>query len=123
MAMDRDTMHLGRDVLDKQMLDELRDKMGKVDGLVLELREGEPPRLSHVAMGGAVLAARLKPSFGAWLAKRRPPLLIPWERVRDVGLDIEVNVCRDDTPAMRVERWLRERVVARIPGSGTGAAK
>ncbi len=113
------TLDLVRDVLDTQMLDELRDPMGRVDGLVLELRDGAPPRLAFIEMGGVVLARRIHPRLGAWLARVRgvTPFRIPWERVRNVGLDVEVDICRDDTPAMTIECWLRDHIVRHIPGS------
>ena len=40
------TMDLARDILDKQVVDRHETKMGKVDGLVAELREGAPPRIA-----------------------------------------------------------------------------
>ncbi|MHC5935237.1 hypothetical protein [Nostoc sp.] len=42
------------------------------------------------------------------------PFRIPWSKVRDVGIDVEVDV--EATPALAYEKWLRDRIIARIPG-------
>ena len=57
-----------RDVLDKQLVDRQQRKMGKVDGLIVELRDGQPPRLAYITVGGTTLARRLHPRLAQWLA-------------------------------------------------------
>ncbi|MGF6441295.1 divalent metal cation transporter [Paraburkholderia youngii] len=42
---------------------------------------------------------------------------IPGSRVRRLGVDIEVDLDARDTPLGNWQRWLREHVVERIPGS------
>ena len=54
--------HLVAEVLDKQIVDAKKNKLGKVDGLVIVLREGRPPRVAYIECGAAVLARRL----GRW---------------------------------------------------------
>src|SRR3954468_11339454 len=111
-------------VLDQQLLDFIGRPMGMVDGLVLEIRDGEPPRVSHIEVGGVTLARRLKKPLGGWLAAlarrwggtRGEPIRIPWETVKSVGLDVEVEVDADRTPAMYWEHRIG-RVVRGIPGS------
>jgi len=112
------------EVLDQQLRDFIGRPMGNVDGLVLELAEGGAPRVSHLQTGGVTLARRLRPPLGGWLAAaaRRwggthgEPFRIPWERVKAVGLDVEVDLDADATPAWHWEHRLG-RLVARIPGS------
>ena len=36
-------VHLAHDVLDAQLLDRVQEKIGRVDALLLELQEGQPP--------------------------------------------------------------------------------
>ena len=111
-------MHLARDVLDNQLLDRRKRKMGRVDGVVLELVPGKPPRVAHLEVGGVTLAHRVHHRLGRWFAGRgRKPYRIPWGRVRDVGINVLVEVDAEQTPAYTWERWLREKVIARIPGS------
>src|SRR4029434_7719229 len=57
-----------RDVLDNQLLDRHQRQMGKVDGLILELRPGQPPRLAYIEVGSITLARRLHPRLARWVA-------------------------------------------------------
>lgn len=110
------------DVLDMQLLDRRREKMGRVDELVLELRDGAPPRIAAILVGSPVRSARL----GRWrvalgrLLRRAGGLApaevtrIPFTEVRVIAEQVEVDIVGIDTAAMRAERRLR-RVVRRIP--------
>jgi sporulation protein YlmC with PRC-barrel domain len=116
-------MELGREILDQQLVDRNNINMGKVDGLVLELRDGLPPRVSAVLTGGHLLARRLHPRLEQWARRltdrwgpgKLEPLRIPWDKVRKIGVDVKVDVAADD--GMPWEHWLRDRFVCRIPGS------
>lgn len=46
-------MDVIRDVLDNQLVDSNQRKIGKVDGIVVELREEKPPRLAYIEVGKA----------------------------------------------------------------------
>lgn len=118
-------LDLARDVLDKQVTDRDETKMGRVDGLVLELREGQPPRIEAIEMGFVVLARRLHPRIEKWLERLRQRFSVrktaryrvPWSKVKDVdSFCIQLDVVAQDTPAFDWERWLRDHVVARVPG-------
>jgi hypothetical protein len=120
-------IHLIHDVLDAQLLDRTQRKMGRVDGVVVELRDGEPPRVVELLVGGSVLAERI----GGWMvaltglvarALRIAPAVtrIPFDAVRVIGSCVEVDVDAASTPAMRTESWLDEHIVCRVPG---GAGK
>lgn len=119
-------MDVIRDVLDNQLVDRSQRKMGKVDGVVIELRDNQPPRLAYLETGVTVLARRLHPRLESWVAawqrkwgaKRSEPLRIPWSKIRDVGIDVEVDLDAEDTAALAYEQWLRDNVVKRIPGGG-----
>jgi len=119
-------MDLVRDVLDKQLLDRERKKMNKVDGIILEIGTDQPPRLAYLEVSGLTLAQRLHPRLGRWVAAWRGKknvtqnevFRIPWSQVRDVGVDIEVDVDAEQTPVLAWERWLQQKIISRIPGSG-----
>ena len=119
-------MDVIRDVLDNQLVDRHQRKLGKVDGLIVELREGQPPRLAYVETGATTLAGRLHPRLQRWVAtlenkwgaKTSEPLRIPWSKVQDVGIDVEVDVEAEQTSALAYEIWLREHIIKRIPGGG-----
>jgi sporulation protein YlmC with PRC-barrel domain len=106
-----------RDVLDKQVLARNGVKLGKVDAIVIELDGKAAPKVAFIEMGAAVLARRL----GSWpgAACRSlgigKPRRIPWERVSKIGLNIEIDVAADELTGW--QRWLRDRVIRRIPGA------
>ena len=119
-------LDLARDVLDKQVVDRDETQMGRVDGLVLELRGDQPPRVRYLEMGFVVLARRIHPRCEAWLERLRRRFSIrrtaryrvEWTQVKEVEphhLRIEVEALA--TPAFDWERWLRNHVVAKLPGS------
>jgi sporulation protein YlmC with PRC-barrel domain len=118
-------MELARNVLDQQVIDRKGVAMGKVDGVLLELREGAPPRVAAVVLGGVTLASRIHPRLGAWVKRWRKGLpgavarqtRIPWSRVLKVGNEIKVDANAYRSPALAAERWVRDHIVSHIPGS------
>ncbi|NEU73130.1 hypothetical protein PI95_011295 [Hassallia byssoidea VB512170] len=121
-------MDIIRDVLDNQLVDRNQRNMGKVDGIVMELRDREPPRLAYIEVGVTTLARRINPRLAGWVAaiartwgaKQSEPFRIPWSKVRDVGIDVEVDVDAQETPALAYEKWLSDRIITRIPGANHG---
>ena len=124
-------MKVIRDVLDHQVVDCNQTKMGRVDGIVVQLRDGQPPRLAYIEIGMPTLGRRLHPQIGRWVAtllskwgpQRDQSYRIPWNQVRDFnigGTDVEVDLDAEATPAFAWEKWLREHVVGRIPGGNDG---
>lgn len=120
----RDDFNLMRDLLDNQMVDPQQRPVGRVDGVTVLLRDGEPPRILALESGFPVLMRRLHPRLGAWASKVAArinpgvtvPCRIPMEAVRDVGLDVEVDVRHETTDLLNWERRLRDGIVRRIPG-------
>ena len=123
-------IHLVRDVLDKQLIDTKHAPMGKVDGLVLELRGDDAgqqqPVVAAIENGWPVLARRIHPRLGRWVAsigwrfglRRGRIFRMPISRVRSVSRDVETTLVAEGTPILEWERVLRRRVVSKIPGSG-----
>lgn len=119
-------MELIRDILDKQVVDREETKIGKVDGLVVELRDGAPPRVAFVEIGTVALARRIGPRLGRLVsrlgerlggAEHRAPYRIPWRKVRDIGVDLEFDIDVHETTIFDWQDWLRDRVIGRIPGA------
>ncbi len=117
-------LHLIRDVLDKQLVDARRRPMGRVDGIVVQVRAGARPRVVALEVGPVILLRRVSGP----LARTVERLLSRWgfagwhrlspRQVRDIGLDLELDEDAEKSPIEAVERWLRDRVLSRIPGSG-----
>ncbi|AZO18815.1 hypothetical protein EJ069_31750 [Mesorhizobium sp. M2A.F.Ca.ET.043.05.1.1] len=119
-------MQLLRDILDKQVVDREQVKIGKVDSIVAELKPGKPPRVSAVELGSIALARRLGSTPASWTAKlaarlsgkqQARPHRIAWNKVRDIGVDIEFDIDVRRTRIFAWQDWLREHVVGRIPGA------
>ncbi len=123
-------LHLVRDVLDNQLVDARRRRMGRVDGIVLEVRQAAPPRVVALEVGpvtllrrlsgpAARLAARLLARLGLQGSHRIAPSL-----VRGVGINVDLDADAERSPVEELQRRLRDRVLARIPGAGArrGAA-
>ena len=114
-------LDLARDVLDKQVVDRDGTKMGRVDGLILELRGDQPPRVVAIEMGFVVLARRVHPRVERWVEKLRRFSVrktarqrVAWEKVKAVEVyHIQLDVKALETPAFDWERWLRDRFVAK----------
>jgi hypothetical protein len=120
-------MDLVRDVLDKQLIDRDDTKMGRVDGIVLIIDDNGPPRVDHLELGFAVLARRIHPRVEAWLqalrrrwsVRRSARQLVPWSVVSEVTPHhIKLDLQALETPAFDWERWFRDHLVRKIPGSG-----
>ena len=106
-------------LMDRQVLDNDGVPVTTVDDLELsgpeldaELPAGTPPPVLTALLTGPVLGTRI---FGG-----RPPssrlIRIPWEDVADVGVVIRLGVNGENLDAGWVERWIRDKIIARIPG-------
>lgn len=113
-------MHLIRDVLDKQVIDRNGARIGKVDGIVLSVADDAPPKVAFIEMGALTLLRRLNHRLYSWVLaslQRTPaPCRITWSKVRDVGVDIEVDIDDQGTPLELWQKWLRQHILRYIPG-------
>ena len=118
--------NLVHDLLDLQLLDRRQERMGRVDGVVLELRDGAPPRVAAIVTGEGEAARRVARWAGRFAIRLRQvfrlpspgPAVIPFELVRGIHEIVSVDVDARETPALAVECWLRERVIGKLPGGG-----
>jgi hypothetical protein len=118
-------MRLVHDCLDAQLIDRAGVRFGRVDRIVVVIDGDRPPSATVVEIGAVAIAARAHPRVGAWLARwfaRRgsvlaTPFTIPCPALRRDGNDFRVELDATTTPAWTGERWARDRIVARIPGS------
>jgi hypothetical protein len=118
-------MHLIADVLDKQLIDVHGVNAGKVDGIVLELREGKPPKVAFVEVSPITLLRRFSARLAAWYATidakiapdRGHPFRIPFSRVARSGPALRLDLDVESTPITRLEDWLSVKIVDRIPGA------
>jgi hypothetical protein len=121
-------MHLVRDLLDNQVHDLKDRRIGKVDGIVLVMRRGKPPRVESIELGMPTLCARINRRLGAWLShlERRlgvgdgTPVRIAMDRVERIGIDVHTNIDASRTNVYAWEAWIDRVLICRIPGAGEG---
>jgi len=119
------TVKLVCDVLDQPVMDRHGQPMGRVDGIVLELRDGAPPRVASIVIGPTALGQRLHPVIGRWVAAIEEACGIARERPVEIGAremtvgdnGVRVGAAMSETGAAIVEQRLRAWV-RRIPGAG-----
>jgi len=111
-----DELNLARDCLDDLLIGRGGAPIGRVDGIVLELQEGQPPRVTAIEVGAVAQARR----FGSHVArltqwacarwgKLRPnPWRIAWSEVAFDGNDCHVDVDPASAPTRVWERWVVE---------------
>lgn len=118
-------MDLVRDFLDKRLVDREGVPIGRIDGIVIELRGNRPPRVVAAEIGSVTLARRIHPALGRWVAKLSArfgkltpnPYRIEWAKLHRQENDFRIAVDAEKFPPWAWERWLRDRVVCRIPGA------
>ena len=101
-----------------------------MDALLLELRDGAPPRVATIVIGGAARAERV----GCWMtwlhdlvrriarSDREHVSRVPFSAVSCIADTIQLELDGDTLESGHLERWLAERIVCRIPG-GAGERK
>jgi len=126
-----DPLPLVRDVLDKQIYDVHGHKMGKVDAIVIVLRQHRAPRVDVIELGVPALWNRLHPWIGrlaervlTWVSPAlSEPTRIRFEHVVKTGLDVHVDVDVTKTNAYVLETWLKEHLIDHIPGGRRRGSK
>lgn len=122
-------MDLARDLLDVQLLDPRQRPIGRVDGVLLEVRPGQPPSVAALEVGALTLLRRVNRRLARWVHHamlRWPgvwwrPVRFPLEHWGRVGVDIEIKVGeRAERRLLRVEQWLSTKIVRRLPGGTKG---
>jgi sporulation protein YlmC with PRC-barrel domain len=127
-----DGIFLGLRVLDSQIVDAQGLMTGNADDLELTAsrRADRAPYVSAILTGPGALAHRLGGRLGLWLesvhrrlhpAENAGPAAIPFERVREIGNHVQLDVPRSKLDISGFEDWVRDRIIDKIPGSkGTG---
>jgi len=113
-------------LLDRQILDANDVPVGKVDDIEFAATDDGHPVASALLLGPLVLGPRLGGRLGVWVTaigrRLRPewdpkPVRIPVDGIRELGDTVNLRVPVGDTDALRVESWLRTKVIERLPGA------
>ena len=113
------------ELLDRQVLDNEGRMVGKVDDVELEQRDDGRIYVTALLCGPGALGPRLGGALGTivtstWsrLSGRSDPARVDWSMVASVETAIRLAVGRTTVALDGFETWMRDRVIAAIPGSG-----
>jgi hypothetical protein len=120
------------ELLDRQLVDRAGRLVGKVDDVEFELPDDPDglPQVTALLAGLGALANHIGGDTGEALAaaerrlaerRDRHPSRVDVALVRDLASAIELDADRDELDTNRGERWVRDVIIAKIPGSGHAA--
>jgi sporulation protein YlmC with PRC-barrel domain len=116
----------GLDLLDRQLVDPDGMMAGKVDDLEIDLHDdGVAPVVTEILAGPGALSRRLGGRFGEWIASlharlqggSRDPAAISFAIVARIDDHVTLIVSREDVATFAFEGWMRDHVIAKLPGS------
>ncbi len=125
-----DTVLIGLEVLDRQLIDCDGRLCGKVDDLVLEAPSdhayGRAPIVTHILAGPGALGDRLH----GWMGRiartmwrrinpdvKTPSIQLPWSVVAKADREVHLTIASQDVGLEGVEEWVSSKVISRIPGA------
>ncbi len=120
-------LHAALHLLDRQLRDRNRQLCGKVDDLELEQDAGGTWYVAAIRTGPGNLLYRMgRRTAGTWLSKLTThierstlddPGRIPYDRISDIAVTVDLAVDADDLATFAGERWTRDHIIGHIPGS------
>jgi len=124
---DARVIEAGLQLLDRQLVDPHDRLCGKVDDLELEEGDDGVLHVSAILCGpGALLRRTGFERLGGWLRRfvqstfvggDGDPGRIPFEHVKEIASEVRITLDQEDLATFAGERWVRDHVIARIPGS------
>ena len=125
-------LDVGLSLLDLQLIDPNGRMAGKVDDLELAFEAGGgPPAITAILAGPGALARRIGGRLGGWIARAHErlqdrhvegPARISFGVVERIDRSVRLMVSRRDLPTDAMETWMREHLIAKIPGAGGSPA-
>ncbi|WP_431922943.1 hypothetical protein [Micromonospora wenchangensis] len=118
-------VQLGRQLLDRQIVDADGLLLGKVDDVEFAVDERGVPYVSCLLTGQGALGRRIGGRVG-WLLvaladrfteEASAPLRIPFGQVARIDSAVRLRTRADELPRPPVETWLRRHLIDRIPGA------
>ena len=112
-------------LLDRQIVDRDGLMAGNVDDAEVTFDDDDRPYVSALLSGPGTLAYRLGwRRLGDWVRRTHAQAddgaaspVIPISRVADIGNHVTVSLRHDEMGTFASERWMRDHVIGRIPGS------
>ncbi|WP_228544629.1 hypothetical protein [Micromonospora sp. S-DT3-3-22] len=118
-------MQLGRQLLDRQIVDADGLLLGKVDDVEFAVDDGGLPYVACLLTGQGALGRRIGGRVGRLLValadrfteEASAPLRIPFGQVTRIDSAVRLRARADELPRPPVETWLRRHLIDRIPGA------
>jgi hypothetical protein len=119
-------LYAGLHLLDRQLVDREGGLVGTVDDAELAYSEDTGQLyVSAILAGPGVLLHRLgRTRLGSWLqrvhavvARGDETVRIPFANVAEIGADVRLAVDGEALATAASKRWVRDHVIAHIPGS------
>ena len=112
-----DTVDLGLNLLDHQLLDSEERRCGNVDDLALEGGPGEKLEIVAILCGPGIWRARagVVGRLAAWIGGGGS-VRVPWEEVADIGAHVKLRKRAEELGLGRGDDRLRP-FIAKIPGA------
>ncbi|OXM65146.1 MULTISPECIES: PRC-barrel domain-containing protein [Amycolatopsis] len=115
-------------LLDRQIVDVDGHPVGKVDDVELARNPDGTYRITALLVGQHVLGERIGGLLGKVLCTlaarlgggRAEPLRITYDHVKQVSSDVTLSLRAEVLEVPPLEKWLRDKLIARIPGAGHG---
>jgi hypothetical protein len=114
-------------LLDHQLVDREGRLCGKLEDLELETNSEGTTYVTAILTGPGTLWERFgRRRIATWLRSYTPtvfegaepdPGRLPMWRVSDIGPAIHINASRDEIATAAVEHWVRDHIIAHVPGS------
>jgi hypothetical protein len=119
----------GLSMLDRQVVGRKGRMAGNVDDIELTSPDepGGPLVVTAILQGPLALGPRLGGRLGVWwtaIARRLhpaedpQPCRIPFALVSDISTVVTVAADADELEVARLEHWVRDHFIAKIPGAG-----
>lgn len=124
--MDARSLWAALHLLDRQLVDREGRMCGNVDDVEIDLDADGRAYVSALLSGPGTLAPRLgMRRYGDWMRRAHAlvhgdgedPARIPLARVAGIDNHVTVSLEHDELGSMDGERWVRDHIIGRIPGS------
>ena len=114
----------GLDLLDRQIVDCDGTSLGKVDDVEIEMTSDGRCAVTALLLGPQAQGPRVGGHVGRWMARFAATISgepdgyrIPVALVEDFGVSVRLRVTADALHGFgRVEQWLDDNFISRIPG-------
>ena len=117
-------MELVNELLDQQVIDRNGRELGRVDSIVLEMRDDGPPIVAAIEIGLVTIARRLHPFLGRCASafeviagvEAERPVRVPFSKIIDLEPDVRLDLTSSELATLALDQKARA-IVSALPGA------